>query len=78
MRGSAVELYRSMEDRGRPLLYFGLFLLSFIVWLVGQWAIATYDPMDYGAGAIIGLFILAFEVVGLYAAFRFYQLRHAQ
>jgi hypothetical protein len=67
-----------VDERGRALLYIGLVLLSVVVWLVGQWAVATYDPMDYGASALIGLFILAFEFVGLYASFRYYQLRHPQ
>jgi hypothetical protein len=65
-----------MDDRGRALLYLGLVLLSVVVWLAAQWAVATYDPMDYGTSTLVGLFILAFEIVGLYATFRLYQLRH--
>ena len=67
-----------MDERGRALLYVGLVLLSLVVWLTGQWAVATYDPTDYGASALVGLVILAFEIIGLYAAFRYYQLRHPQ
>jgi len=73
-----VEFYPSMDDRGRALLYLGLVLLSVVVWLVGQWAVATYDPMDYGTSDLVGLVIIAFEIIGLYAAFRFYQFRHPQ
>jgi hypothetical protein len=76
--GYNVDFYPSMDDRGRALLYIGLVALSVVVWLVGQWAVATYDPMDYGASALVGLVILAFEVIGLYAAIRYYGLRHPQ
>jgi hypothetical protein len=67
-----------VDDPGRLALFLGLAILSFVVWLVGQWAVATYYPLDGGIAALVGLLILAFEIVGLYAAFRFYQLRHPQ
>jgi type VI protein secretion system component VasK len=78
MRRSNDEFCTSMDDRGRALWYLGLVLLSLVVWLVGQWTVATYDPLDYGTSALVGLLILTFEIVGLYAAFRMYQLRHPQ
>jgi hypothetical protein len=78
LTGYTVEFCPSVDDRGRAWLYLGIALLSIIVWLVGQWAVATYDPWDYGASMLVGLLILAFEILGLYGAFRFYQARHPQ
>jgi len=78
MGRSNVDIYPCVDDRGRALLYLGLVLLSVVVWLVGQWAVATYDPMDYGASTLVGLIILVFEIIGLYAASRIYLLRHPQ
>ena len=66
-----------MSDRGPARIYLAVVIVSLGVWLGGQWAVATYDPADYAASALVGLFILVIEIIGLYAAFRLYQLRHA-
>ncbi len=46
------------------------------MFFVGHWAVATYYPLDYGANALAALFMLALLLLGLYGAFRLYQLRH--
>jgi hypothetical protein len=65
-----------VDDRGRGLLYLGIALLAIVVFFVGHWALATYYPLDYGAETLVLFFLLAFTILGLYASFRFYQLRH--
>ncbi len=65
-----------MDDRGRGWLYLGIALLGIAVFFVGHWAVATYYPLDYGANALAALFMLALLLLGLYGAFRLYQLRH--
>jgi ABC-type antimicrobial peptide transport system permease subunit len=67
-----------MDDRGRAWLYLGLALLAIVVFFVGHWALATYYPLDYDTDAIVLPFILAIMILGLYGAFRLYQLRHPQ
>ena len=56
----------------------GVALLAVVVFFVGHWALATYYPLDYGVGTVVVLVMLALMLLGLYAAFRFYQLRHPQ
>ena len=68
----------SVDDQQRGWLYLGFALLGIVVFFVGHWILATYYPLDYGAGTVILLVMLALTIVGLYAAFRFYQLRHPQ
>jgi hypothetical protein len=76
MGGSNADFYPGMDDRGRARLLLGLALLAIVVFFVVNWALATYDPQDFVTGTLVLLFVAVFEILGLYAAFRFYQLRH--
>jgi membrane protein YdbS with pleckstrin-like domain len=78
MTGYTVDSYPSVDDRGRGWLFLGIALLAIVVFFVGSWALATYYPTDYGTGTVVLLFMLAFMVLGLYAAFRFRWLRYPQ
>jgi hypothetical protein len=67
-----------VDDRGRAVLYLGLALLTFVVWLVVHLILATYYPLDYAAQTLYVLIAAPIMILGVYAAFRLYQLRYSQ
>ncbi|MGD0588847.1 MAG: hypothetical protein ABSA63_08675 [Thermoplasmata archaeon] len=75
MGGCNFDFYRGVDERGQALFYLGVALLSFVVIFVGQWALAT-SSVDYGTDQLVQLFMIACGILGVYAAFRFYQVRH--